>query len=437
MINISKQNYPSIVTKYLQKYGSDKWSVRQGRDKFYDNIVVIPAIAEYENITNLLNSLKKNERNYLLNTLIMFVINNGESASEEIKINNLQTIDILHKLIYDDELIIGFVDASTDGFSMPDNDAGVGLARKIGLDLALTLFDYSSPNKKLLICLDADCEVQNNYLSTIIESFNNKKIEAAVIEYEHRLPEDDLSKSAIICYEIFLRYYVFGLSYSNSPYAFHSVGSTMVCDFESYIKIVGMNKRKAAEDFYFLEKLAKVVSIHKISQTKVFPSSRTSWRVPFGTGQRMNRFRAGTHDEFSLFDFRVFEILKEWNAYYYSDEIINVTEYLSFAGKLNPLLKKFLELNSFEEQWEKIFSNAKSKEQIRKQKKIWFDGFRTMKLIHYLRDNGFPNINMFDALDHLFKKIKIDTNISRDDSIPSVQIQQKYLQSLKEAGSVY
>lgn len=437
MINISKQNYPSIVTKYLQKYGSDKWSVRQGRDKFYDNIVVIPAIAEYENITNLLNSLKKNERNYLLNTLIMFVINNGESASEEIKINNLQTIDMLHKLIYNDELIIGFVDASTDGFSMPDNDAGVGLARKIGLDLALTLFDYSSHNRKLLICLDADCEVQNNYLSTIIENFNNNKIEAAVIEYEHRLPEDDLSKSAIICYEIFLRYYVFGLSYASSPYAFHSVGSTMVCDFESYIKIGGMNKRKAAEDFYFLEKLAKVVSIHKISQTKVFPSSRTSWRVPFGTGQRMNRFRAGTHDEFILFDFRIFEILKEWNAYYYSDEIMNVTEYLSFAGKLNPLLKKFLELNSFEEQWKKIFSNAKSKEQIRKQKKIWFDGFRTMKLIHYLRDNGFPNINMFDALDHLFKKIKIDTNISRDDSIPSVQIQQKYLQSLKEAGSVY
>ncbi len=435
MINIPAQNYPSTVTRYLQKYGSDKWSVRQSKHKLYDNIIVIPAIAEYDNINNLLNSLKKNDRNYLLNTLIMFVINNGESVSEEIKTNNAHTIALLEKLIYNDELIIGYVDASTEGLSMPDKDAGVGLARKIGLDLALTLVDYNSHNKKLLICLDADCEVQSNYLSSIVDVFNKDRIEAAVIEYEHRLPEDELSKSAIICYEIFLRYYVLGLSYANSPYAFHTVGSTMVCDYESYIKIGGMNKRKAAEDFYFLEKLAKVVSIHKISQTRVFPSSRTSWRVPFGTGQRMNRFAAGTHDEFSLFDFRIFDILKVWNAYYYSDKIITVTEYLSFAGKLNPVLKNFLQLNSFQDQWNKILSNAKSIEQIRKQKKIWFDGFRTMKLIHYLRDNGFPNINMFDALDDLFVKLKIDTNISRNETVPSIQIQQNYLQTLKEAGS--
>ena len=435
MINIPTQNYPSTVIGYLQKYGSDKWSIRQSKNKLYDNIIVVPAIAEYDNINNLLNSLKRNDKSYLLNTLILFVINNGESASEEIKTNNAQTIALLEKLIYNDELLIGFVDASTTGLSMPDKDAGVGLARKIGLDLALTLLDYNSRNKKLLICLDADCEVQSNYLSSIVDVFNKDRIEAAVIEYEHRLPEDELSKSAIICYEIFLRYYVLGLSYANSPYAFHTVGSTMVCDYESYIKIGGMNKRKAAEDFYFLEKLAKVVSIHKISQTRVFPSSRTSWRVPFGTGQRMNRFAAGTHDEFSLFDFRIFDILKEWNAYYYSDEVINVTEYLSFAEKLNPVLKNFLELNSFQDQWYKILSNAKSIEQISKQKKIWFDGFRTMKLIHYLRDNGFPNINMFDALDDLFVKLKIDTNISRNESVPSIQIQQNYLQILKEAGS--
>jgi len=434
VIKTSTQNFPSIVTKYLQKYGSDKWSVRQERNSLYDNIVVIPAIAEYDNINNLLNSLKKNDRNYLLKTLILFVINNGESVSEEIKTNNAQTIALLEELIYNEELIIGFVDASSEGLSMPDKDAGVGLARKIGLDLALTLLDYNSHNKKLLICLDADCEVQSSYLPSIVDVFNKDRIEAAVIEYEHRLPEDELSKSAIICYEIFLRYYVLGLSYANSPYAFHTVGSTMVCDYESYIKIGGMNKRKAAEDFYFLEKLAKVVSIQKISRTKVFPSSRISWRVPFGTGQRMNRFAAGTHDEFCLFDFRIFDILKEWNAYYYSDELITVTEYLSFAGKLNPVVKNFLELNSFQDQWKKILSNAKSIEQIRKQKKIWFDGFRTMKLIHYLRDNGFPNINMFDALDDLFVKLKIDTNIPRNESIPSIQIQQNYLQILKEAG---
>ena len=299
--------------------------------------------------------------------------------------------------------------------------------------MALTLFDYKTENKKLLICLDADCEVEENYLETIVSAFNKNNLNAAVIEYEHGLPDDDFEKSAIICYEIFLRYYVLGLKYAKSPFAFHAVGSTMVCDYESYIKVGGMNKRKAAEDFYFLEKLAKVVKIHKIGETKVFPSSRSSWRVPFGTGQRINRFKAGTHKEYVLFDPKVFEILSEWNKLFLSDKVINGKEYLSLAHRIDERLSKFLKLNSFEEQWDKIRSNAKTEDQLKKQKKIWFDGFRTLKLIHFLRDNGYPNINMFDALDIFFEKIKHNLIIKRNENIPPIEIQLEYLKQLKLA----
>lgn len=81
-----------------------------------------------------------------------------------------------------------------------------------------------------------------------------------------------------------------GLEVSGSPYAFHTIGSTMACDAEMYVKIQGMNKKKAAEDFYFMEKLSKNVKIHKIISAKVYPSSRGSWRVPFGTGRSVTRF---------------------------------------------------------------------------------------------------------------------------------------------------
>ena len=30
----------------------------------------------------------------------------------------------------------------------------------------------------------------------------------------------------------------------------------------------------------------------------VYPSERKSWRVPFGTGQRVTRFHANTHKEY-------------------------------------------------------------------------------------------------------------------------------------------
>jgi hypothetical protein len=433
MNNNYTSNLPPTVYRYLQKYGSKKWPVQTERQKLFDNVIVVPAVAEYDNINNLLNSLRKNDRKYFSNTLVLFVINNGESASDDVIFNNSQTILLLNNLIGNDQINIGIVDASSQSLCLPDKDAGVGLARKIGMDLALSLFDFASSAKKLLICLDADCELQNNYLAAIVDFFSQNRINAAVVEYEHQLPEDELDKSAIISYEIFLRYYVQGLAYAKSPYAFHAIGSTMICDVESYIKIGGMNKRKAAEDFYFLEKLAKVVNIYKISQTKVYPSSRTSWRVPFGTGQRMNRFLAGTHDEFSLFDPQIFDFLKKWNEAYYSSNIHNVNEFLTAAEKIDPAIKEFLVLNSFEEQWEKILSNSKSEVQIQKQKKIWFDAFRTLKLIHYLRDNVFPNINMFDALDTFFEKINFSTNLSRKDFIPSVEVQYKYLEFLKEA----
>lgn len=432
-MNISSVNLPNSVVSYLKKYGSDRWSVITKIKKQFDNVIVIPAIAEYENIGKLINSLSKNNQRYLDSTLILFVINCGENVSEEIKSDNKKTIDFLENLSNSLSINIGYVNASSSGLYLPQKDAGVGLARKIGMDLALTLFDYETESKKLLICLDADCEVEENYLETIVSAFNKNNLNAAVIEYQHRLPDDDFEKSAIICYEIFLRYYVLGLKYAKSPFAFHTVGSTMVCDYEIYIKVGGMNKRKAAEDFYFLEKLAKVVKINKIDETKVFPSSRSSWRVPFGTGQRINRFKAGTHNEYILFNPKVFEILSEWNKLFFSDKVINGKEYLSLAHRIDEGLSKFLKLNSFEEQWDKIRSNAKTEDQLKKQKKIWFDGFRTLKLIHFLRDNGYPNLNMFDALDIFFEKIKHYLIVKRKENIPPIEIQLDYLNQLKLA----
>ena len=58
------------------------------------------------------------------------------------------------------------------------------------------------------------------------------------------------------------------------------------------------------------------------------------------------------------------------------------------------------------------------------------------KLIHYLRENVYPNINMFDALDDLFKKIDFDLHTIRNKVIPSIEVQLQYLTSLKEAESI-
>lgn len=434
---------PNNIEKYLNKYSYNKWKIYSS-NKIFESVIVIPAIDEYDNIKTLLSSLVQNETEYFLTTLILFVVNHQASSDVNVKQNNFKTIeylkgiidkknskDELSQMVIDSNMQIGLIDASSEGLLLDEKDGGVGLARKIGMDEALKVFDYDSTQKKILICLDADCTVSENYISTIRHAFNKPNINAGYVNFIHVKTDDEENYKAIINYEIFLRYYVLGLKYSNSPYAYHSIGSTMVCDVESYIKIQGMNKRKAAEDFYFMEKLSKITDIKKIKKTTVFPSSRGSWRVPFGTGKRVTRFLEKGQDEYLLYSPESFVVLKNWIEIFHSDEILSAEEYLNHAEKINKSLFDFLIVNKFKENWDNIRKNSNSSNQVNKQKQIWFDGFKTLKLIHFLRDTEFPLLNMFDALDELFKLMEISFDHKNEiGKIPPITIQEKYLKRL-------
>ena len=438
---------PLEVRKYLNKFALNNWHAELPAEKKYDLIIVIPAIAEFENLKKLLISLKENDQNYFSNTLFLFVINNLKSSSGQINNDNSQSIELLRKIItrentVDDNFVreiikaglqIGLIDASSKNKELPEKDGGVGLARKIGMDNALKHFNYEYDSKKILGCLDADCTVSENYLHEIVKPFNEKEISAAHVNFSHPVTGSNDEKAAIICYEIFLRYYLLALKFANSPFGIFTIGSTMFCDTESYIKVQGMNKRKAAEDFYFMEKLAKITKVEMIKEAIVFPSGRGSWRVPFGTGQRVNRFLEGTHEEYTLYSLKSFYVLKKWLSVFMNNEILKAEEYLSIAKKINKHLYNFLINNSFEKSWNKILSSSQKSEKINKQKTIWFDGFRTLKLIHFLRDKSFPNQPMFSVLNELFLVLNSEFKTSRElDKPPPLDDQLKYLYHLRK-----
>ncbi|MFN3695683.1 MAG: glycosyltransferase family A protein, partial [Ignavibacterium sp.] len=242
----SFDNLPDFVKTYLKKFSLPDWRISNSHKKLFDNIIVIPSLAEYEQLPQCLNSLEHNDEALLNETLILVVVNNSESADEEVKSNNKKTIQFLKS--YDGKLNLSFIDASSKGKELSDKFAGVGLARKIGCDLALTKFDYSSNKKKIIFFLDADCTVSSDYIQKVNLAFNKNDLHSAVIEYEHKFIDDTPEAEAIICYEIFLRYHRLGLKFAGSYYDYHTIGSTIVCDVESYIKAGGMNKRKAGED---------------------------------------------------------------------------------------------------------------------------------------------------------------------------------------------
>jgi hypothetical protein len=434
----------SKVYKYLNKYSIRGIELAWNPDNEITSAVIIPAIQEYDNIKTLIQSLIKNESIYFHNTLFIFVINNLPSSNSEVKEDNQRSLNLLKNIVnksslddfikgvIESGLKIGFIDASSPGKELPEKDGGVGFSRKIGLDAALNVFNYEDKGKeKLLICLDADCTVKVNYLTEIHRYFYKNKIKAASIYFEHILTNSADDNFAIICYEIFLRYYVLCLRYAGSYYAFHTIGSAMACDYEIYIKAEGMNKKKAAEDFYFLEKISKHTRIYNIKSTAVYPSERKSWRVPFGTGQRVTRFHARTHEEYFLYDPHIFEILKEWLNLFHSGDILSPEKYLTYGKAICKGLFEFLKLQSFSMDITSILNSSKSAEQIRIQQLRWFDGFRTLKLIHFLRDNYFPSINMFDALDIIFAKYNITTPPRGNENIPVMEIQLQYLEKLK------
>ncbi|HEX9251113.1 MAG TPA: glycosyltransferase family A protein, partial [Ignavibacteriaceae bacterium] len=306
---------PDKISTYLNKRSSNKWKIENDHQKYFQKIIIVPSIAESNNLPELIKSLEQNDELELLNTLLLIVVNNSLSSSDEVKNDNQKTLAYLRKI--KSKVNISSIDACTDGKEMDDKNGGVGLARKIGMDLALTKFDYLSLNKKIMICTDADCIVDTNYLSKISQDFNRNNYEAAVVNFSHDISSNDEETKAIICYEIFLRYYVLGLNFAKSDYAFHTIGSTMLCTPEAYVKVEGMNKRKAAEDFYFLEKLAKIYPIGEIKSTFVHPSKRGSWRVPFGTGRSVDRYLSNERNEYLLYDPNCFVVLKTWLEIFY------------------------------------------------------------------------------------------------------------------------
>lgn len=424
---------PEKITAYLDKRSSNIWSIEMDHQKFFQKIIVVPSIAESDNLPALIKSLEKNDKLQLHSTLLLIVVNNAVSSSNEVKEDNKKTLKFLRKL--KTKLNLSFIDACSPGKEMDDKNAGVGLARKIGMDLALTKFDYLSLNKNIMICTDADCTVDSNFLIEIADDFDRNNYEAAAVNFAHNISGNDSETKAIICYEIFLRYYVIGLSFAKSEYSFHTIGSTMICTPEAYVKVEGMNKYKAAEDFYFLEKLAKIYPIGEIKTTFVHPSKRASWRVPFGTGRSIERYLSNKRNEYQLYDPKSFVILKNWLEIYFDQSLLDQQSLIKISRNIHPALHLFLNEQGFEKFIHRVLLNNKNASEIDKQKHYWFDAFRTLKLIHYLRDIIYPNINMFDAIDELLKLMNIENKISRKTDIPDLKTQKEYLLMLRKIQS--
>lgn len=369
-------------------------------------VVVIPAYDELEDLPQLLESLEKNEQKICEETLLITVVNNKQKGitPDEVIERNQKTLDILRKIQNGNRypFHIGIIDACSPRFEMPLG-SGVGLVRKIGMDWATRiLFDLGIENGGL-ICLDADCKVSENYLTEWKKFFEQYRDSAGIMAFAHPIDENELGK-AMMFYEIFIRLYELCLYYANSPYSYIAIGSTIGINTNLYATVGGMSTKTAGEDFYFLQKIAKVAQIRRITSATVYPSARPSDRVRFGTGPKVKEYMMNPGKMNSFYSFNSFEILKKWIELL--DEPLETPEQmLKEAYNIHPELMFFLESNHWIEKTHNIYLESKSKNHLSWRLHEWFDGLRTLRLIHHLRDKSFPNINIQVVAYELLEKI--------------------------------
>ena len=337
--------------------------------------VTIPAYKETGLLSTLQSLLACNRTGIQLR--ISILINESTVESKEVHAMNLNAFNEVQSFIT--EKNFDFIKVSF--LAMEPKFAGVGLARKTLMDEAAYYFRNKSING-IISALDADCTVEENYLQALKAFFENSKMQAASLYFEHPI---DLSNIAIAEYEWHLRYFIHMQSWCGFPFAIHTVGSSMACLSESYLARGGMNKRKAGEDFYFLHKFIKDQVCGVLRDTCVYPSGRISDRVPFGTGRAMGKYEDESYFA-TTYNPESFKILKQWlqekDSYFEGNievknkELDDYLNQIDFNSKMNDLRSNVSSLKVFQKRFFQIF-----------------DAFQLMKCLHFLRDYN-PDVSI-------------------------------------------
>ena len=376
--------------KYLARYAEPESQQLPELRARWDHALVIPACDEGSDLLRLLASARHAAGQTQVLTII--VVNGRENATTRVHEQNRACLNelMVHYPAYEaspgfwyhrnDGQDVLWIDRASPGRRLPPRQ-GVGLARKIGCDVAAALHAQGRIGSGWLTSTDADAILP---ASAFVDLPRSPRVSAITFPFQHQLePPYD---RAMALYEISLHHYVLGLEFARSPYAFHTIGSALGFSIDAYIAVRGFPKRQAGEDFYLLNKLAKVGKIERGSQAPIHLRGRPSERVPFGTGPAIRKIVE--QDAYTLYHPAVFQELRT---------LVQSLHRFSIDGDPDAL-----ESANSTESWqalsalgiEPILQSLQSlaPKQRRHQLHGWFDGFRTMKWIHHRRNTTYPSL---------------------------------------------
>ena len=200
------------------------------------------------------------------------------------------------------------IDRTSKGKGWQGKDIGVGWARKVLMD---EINAVAKPTD-IILSIDADTVFGENYFSSVVQLFKDHPDRLALSNpYYHRLTGDVVLDRAMLRYEIYMRCYALNLWHIGSPYSFTALGSAIAVPVSTYRKTGGMTPKKSGEDFYFLQKIRKAGKIITWNTEMVYPATRYSDRVFFGTGPALIKGKTGNWNSYPVYHRNLYEDIKK------------------------------------------------------------------------------------------------------------------------------
>ncbi len=346
----------AFIRRYLSRYGQ----VAPLPEKTYDHVLTVPACHEPEDfLQRLLRNVPRD------GVLAIVTANVPEGAGPAVLAGTRRLADRLRQA--PDVLLIERTDPP-----LPRRQ-GVGLARKLAADTAAALIAAGRVRSPWIFMTDADAILPASYFQTPGPADAPGTL---VFPYRHAA-EDAGAARRIALYELHMRHYVLGLRAAGSPYGYHSLGSTIAIHAATYATVRGVPRRNAGEDFYLLNKAAKVGPVRCLAEPVLTLSARPSRRVPFGTGPALaaipddpERYQSFPREAFH----ELAELLRALRAWALADEPTTGLPVTTLAA-LNRL------------RWAPAGLARQHPPGTRRLRAVleWFDAFRTMRFLRMRR----------------------------------------------------
>lgn len=388
--------------KYIQRH--QKYNKYPVPAKFnYGMVVVIPCFDEPDLLITLKSLMQCAPTEQPVGVLV--VVNSSELTEEAIVEKNRTTYnEVLVFAEKHNQPKLSFHALLCE--DMPRKHAGVGLARKIGMEWAVRGFLQSNNSDGVIISLDADCTVSENYLQLIEHQFTTYSPNCCVLNFNHRTMDDNPAlQSAIDQYEEYIWYFRNALKAIDFPFYYHTIGSAFAVLADAYVRVGGIGRQQAGEDFYFLQKVFFLERTTELMKAFVYPQARFSNRIPFGTGPALEKIMATDDGLLRVYSVEAFDALREFfflriKFYKQSEKVVS-----DLIEKLHPSVQQFIKENNLLEAITDCNENSATAGTFEKRFFHHFDAFTIIKYLNFAHSSYFDLVPIYIAkseLDTLF-----------------------------------